>query len=651
MIAIANVTIQFGDRILFNNVNLTISEKDRIGLVGRNGAGKSTLLKIIAGYKNSDSGGVTYPNAATIGYLHQDLELPKGKTVIDEAMTAFEATKKLEERIEEINKELEERTDYESDYYMNLVQELVESTDQFQLLDGNKTEAEAERILSGLGFKSTDMNRLTDEFSGGWQMRVELAKMLLKNPDYLLLDEPTNHLDIESIVWLESFLKDYVGAVVTISHDKTFLDNITKRTVEIELGNIYDYKANYSKFKILRAERKELQESAFRNQQKIIAEKERTISRFMAKATKTKMAQSMQKQLDKMERIEIDTDDASSMKLRFPPAPRSGQITLEIKDLVKKYGSLTVMNEVEFKMDRGDRVAFVGQNGQGKTTLSKIIAQQESLTDGECKLGHNVQIGYYAQNQAESLHGNLTLLETLENIAPEDMRVKVRSILGAFMFSGEDVDKKVSVLSGGERARLALAALLLKPFNLLILDEPTNHLDMISKEVLKNALNEFEGSLIVVSHDRDFLQGLTNRTLEFRDKKLFNYIGDVYAFLAKRKMDNMRDVEKATVKPSVNTNEINKSKAKKELSYEEQRVHQKELRRFEKDVQNAEKKIENLEAKIQTIELKMAKPEFYGSPDETTVIGQYQKMKTDLERIMEKWEVAQIKLEEFLNNN
>jgi len=505
MITIANVTVQFGDRVLFDNVNLTIGERDRIGLVGRNGAGKSTLLKIIAGYRGSDSGGVTYPNGATIGYLHQDLELPKGKTVIDEAMTAVEATKKLEERIEEINKELEERTDYESDYYMDLVQELVESTDRFQLLGGNKSQAEAERILSGLGFKTSDMNRLTDEFSGGWQMRVELAKMLLKNPDYLLLDEPTNHLDIESIIWLESFLKDYIGAVVTISHDKTFLDNITNKTVEIELGNIYDYKANYSKFKILRAERKELQESAFKNQQKVIAEKERTISRFMAKANKTKMAQSMQKQLDKMERITIDSEDTSAMKLHFPPAPRSGQVILEIEDLVKRYGNLTVMDQVEFKMDRGDRVAFVGQNGQGKTTLSKIIAQHESLTSGECKLGHNVQIGYYAQNQAESLHQNLTILETLENIAPADMRIKVRSILGAFMFSGEDVDKKVSVLSGGERARLALAALLLKPFNLLILDEPTNHLDMISKEVLKNALNRFEGSLIVVSHDRDYL--------------------------------------------------------------------------------------------------------------------------------------------------
>ncbi|MFK7946586.1 MAG: ABC-F family ATP-binding cassette domain-containing protein [Saprospiraceae bacterium] len=646
MISVTNLTVQYGNRVLFDNVNFKVDVRDRIGLVGRNGAGKSTLLKIIAGFQSGDEGTVTIPNNSTLGFLHQDLQLPKGKTVIDEALTAFAEAKKLEKRIEQINVELGERTDYETDSYMQLVTDLADATDRFQLLGGNKAEAEAERILSGLGFKSSDMNRLTDEFSGGWKMRIELAKILLRQPNYMLLDEPTNHLDIESIIWLERFLKDYSGSIITISHDKTFLDGITNRTVEIEMGKVYDYKAAYSKYRVMRVERKALQEAAYRNQQKVIAERERTISRFMAKATKTKMAQSMQKQLDKMERITLESEDTSAMKLRFPPAPRSGQVVVEAKNLIKKYDALTVLNEVDFKMDRGDRVAFVGQNGQGKTTLSKIIAQLEPISGGECKLGYNVEIGYYAQNQAEAMFPNSTVLETLEGIAPEHMRTRVRSILGAFMFSGEDVDKKVKVLSGGERARLSLACLLLKPFNLLILDEPTNHLDMISKEVLKQALNQYEGSLIVVSHDRDFLQGLTNRTLEFRDKKLYDYIGDVYAFLKKREVDNMRDVEKMT-QSTIST----KVERKTKLSYKEQKELQRNRRRFEKKVEKAEKLIEKLEKTIKDIEIKMAKSDFYGSPDEAKTIETYQQSKVQLEQTMEAWEDAQFDLEVFLEEN
>ncbi len=644
MISVTNLTVQYGNRVLFDNVNFKVDVRDRIGLVGRNGAGKSTLLKVIAGVFRGDEGSITFPNNSTLGFLHQDLILPKGKTVIEEALTAFEEAKRLEKRIEEINVELEVRTDYESDSYFDLVTELAEATERFQLLGGNKAQAEAERILSGLGFKSSDMNRLTDEFSGGWKMRVELAKILLRRPDYILLDEPTNHLDIESIVWLENFIKDYSGAVIIISHDKTFLDNTTNRTVEIEMGKVYDYKASYSKYKVMRAERKTLQESAFKNQQKVIAEKERTISRFMAKANKTKMAQSMQKQLNKMDKITLESEDTAAMRIFFPPAPRSGQVVVEVEQLIKRYDSLTVLNKVDFKMDRGDRVAFVGQNGQGKTTLSKIIAQVESLSGGECKMGHNVEIGYYAQNQAENMYPDSTILETMEGISPEEMRPRVRSILGAFMFSGEDVDKKVRVLSGGERARLALACLLLRPFNLLILDEPTNHLDIISKEVLKQALVAYEGSLIVVSHDRDFLQGLTNRTLEFRDQQLHHYIGDVYAFLEKRALDNMRDVEKMT---QVNTGTKVSNSVATPLSYEEQKDLQRNRRRFEKKVEKAEKDIEKLEKAIEALEAKMANPAFYGSPDEDAIMEDYEDSKKQLERVMENWETAQAKLEEF----
>jgi ATP-binding cassette, subfamily F, member 3 len=634
MITASNIFVKYGDRILLDRINLVIGERDKVGLVGRNGAGKSTVLKIIAGSVRPDEGTVSRPGESTLGFLHQEMDIPKGKTVIQETLTAFEEVKKLEKRIAQINDEIAHRTDYQSDSYHKLLEEFADASHRFDLLGGGSMEADAERVLKGLGFRSSDMGRLTDEFSGGWQMRIELAKMLLQRPDYLLLDEPTNHLDIESIIWLEGFLKDYPGAVIVISHDKQFLDNVTNRTVEIELGKVFDYKASYSAYVALREERREKQQAAYVNQQRVIAQKERTINRFIAKASKTKMAQSMQKQLDKMERVEIDQTDTDAMTIRFPPAPRSGQVVVEGKKIVKKYGDLLVLDGVDIQLDRGDRVAFVGQNGQGKTTLAKILVNELPYTAGNLQLGHNVQIGYYAQNQSEALHTNLTLLETMEMHAPPEMRTKLRAILGAFMFSGEDAEKKVSVLSGGERARLALACLLLKPFNFLVLDEPTNHLDMISKDVLKRAILEYNGALIVVSHDREFLAGLTNRTIEFRDRQLFNYLGDVNFFLEKRALDNMRQVEMSAKIPSEK-----KEDSWKEIPYEDRK-------RLLRAVSNAERKVEKLEEEIALLEKRISDPTFYESPDSDSVLKKFNQKQAELETAMMEWEQVQSELEQ-----
>ena len=635
MISVNNVSVHYGERSLFDNANLVIGERDRVGLTGRNGAGKSTMMKIIAGHITPNGGGnITSPNGTTIGYLHQDMSTPKGKTVINEALTAFDEVRNLEKRVEELNIELTERTDYETDSYMDLIHEVTEATERFHILGGETAQADAERILRGLGFKQNDMHRMTDEFSGGWQMRIELAKMLLQRPNYLLLDEPTNHLDIESIIWLENFLSDYPGAVVVISHDRRFLDNVTKRTIEIELGKIFDYKASYSKYLELREERRTLLKSAFNNQQKLISERERTISRFMAKATKTSMAQSMQKQLDKIERIELDEEDVSAMNIKFPPAPRSGQVVVEVENLSKRYAQENILERVELKLDRGDRIAFVGQNGQGKTTLARILIGELPLTEGDIQLGHNVQVGYYAQNQAEALYPTMTLLETMEMHTTPEFRTKLRSILGAFMFTGDDHDKKVSVLSGGERARLAMACLLLKPFNLLLLDEPTNHLDMVSKEVLKEALMNYDGTLIIVSHDRDFLRGLTNRTVEFRDKKLHEHLGDVDYFLHRRQLEDMRAVEMKTVAPSVNGSQVPKTF-----------VSTDDKKKAERTMQNAEKRISELEKHIKDVEYEMSKSEFYGRPDSQKILDRYNGFKKELEIETEKWEMATMALE------
>ena len=644
MLSATGIYQQYGDRVLFNHVSFVVMPRDKVGLVGRNGAGKSTMLKIIAGDIGSDEGTVVRPTGSTLGFLHQEMDLPTGRTVMEETLTAFAHIQAMEARLEELNREIETRTDYETDSYAKMLEEFTSLTERYALVGGITMEAEAERVLKGLGFQQKDFTRQTTEFSGGWQMRIILAKMLLMRPDYLLLDEPTNHLDIESIIWLENWLSSYTGAVITISHDKQFLDNVTNRTIEIELGKVYDYKANYSKFVELQAERREKAEAAYENQQKVIAEKERTINRFMAKATKTKMAQSMQKQLDKVERIELDVTNNAVMNLRFPKPPRSGAVTIQAREITKTYGDLNVLRGVDLKVDKGDRVSFVGQNGQGKTTLAKILIGQIPATGGEVELGHNVTIGYYAQNQAEELDGKKTLLETMEEVSPPEMRTRLRSILGSFLFSGEDVDKRVSVLSGGERARLALACMLLRPFSLLVLDEPTNHLDMASKDTLKQAVMNYEGTLIVVSHDREFLEGLTDRTIEFRDHKLYEHLGDINYFLERRAIENMRAVEleksKADQPAAATAAPATAVAPKKQLSHEEKR-------RFEKDVANAERKIEKLEAAIEKIHLTMADPSFYDDAarvEKTT--GDLKAKQAELEQVMERWETAAAALEE-----
>ncbi|GIV32345.1 MAG: glycosyl transferase family 2 [Saprospiraceae bacterium] len=640
MLSVQNLYLQYGERILFDHISFAIGDRERIGLVGRNGAGKSTLLKIMAGLLNPDEGQIDRPANSTIGLLHQEMNLPKGKTVLEETMTAFAETRELEKKLEDVHHAIATRTDYQSPEYTKLLEELADLEHRFQLLGGHNTQAQAEKVLKGLGFRDADFQRLTDEFSGGWQMRIELAKMLLRQPDYLLLDEPTNHLDIESILWLESFLETYEGSIVVISHDKTFLDKVTRRTLEIELGKLYDYKASYSGYVELRRERREKLQAAWENQQRIIAEKERTIKRFMAKATKTSMAQSMQKQLDKMERIELDQEDTAVMNIRFPEPPRSGQVVVEARGLTKRYGDLLVLDGVDLKLDRGDRVAFVGQNGQGKTTLAKIIVGQLKPTAGELTIGHNVHIGYYAQNQAETLDPHRTLLETLEAHSPPEMRTRLRTLLGAFLFSGEDQEKKVMVLSGGERARLALACMLLKPVNLLVLDEPTNHLDILSKEVLKNALMQFTGTLIVVSHDRDFLSGLTDKTIEFRDHHLHTYLGDVNYFLEKRRLDHMREVEKrtqATRKVADEKTAATSSNGSPTLSYEERKQLQRQL-------QNARKQVEALEKRIAELERKMAEPDFYTRPGFEKTLAEHAGLKEALESALEAWMEAEERL-------
>lgn len=633
MLSLSNIYVQYGDRILLDRVNFILKPGERVGLVGRNGAGKSTLLKIIAGEMTPHEGDVVCPSHFTIGYLHQDMLLPKGKTVIDETMSAFAEVLALEKELDSIHGELAVREDYDSDYYSKLIEKMGDITEHLHHMGSNHTQIDAEKVLAGLGFKTSDMQRLTDEFSGGWQMRIELAKMLLRRPDLLLLDEPTNHLDIESILWLEDWLSAYPGMVIVISHDKRFLDNVTNRTAEIMLGKINDYKAAYSKYVELSSERREQMMGAYENQQRVIADRERTIARFMAKATKTKMAQSMQKQLDKLDRIEIDDMDTAVMNIRFPDAPRSGEVVAKAERLSKRYGSATILEGVDFQILRGERVAFVGQNGQGKTTLAKILIGQEPASAGNVTLGHNVSIGYYAQNQAETLDPKITLLETMEKFSPEEMRTKLRAILGAFLFSGADVDKRVAALSGGERARLALACMLLRPFNFLLLDEPTNHLDMLSKEVLKKALQAYNGALLVVSHDREFLADLTERTIEFRDQHLYEHLGDVNYFLERRKLDNMRDVEKRAVAARASNGSGRSDNGVVVLSSEDKK-------NLQRTVQKTEKRISELESEIGKFEAKMADPSFYNRPDANDSLKKYADLKSELTKVYGEWESA-----------
>ena len=541
MLNIHNLSVSFSGEYLFEEISFKLISGDRVGLIGKNGAGKSTLLKLLSKEMELDSGSIAFEKDVKTGFLRQDIDFDKGRTVLEEAYQAFEEIKDLELKQNQINKKLEERTDYESESYLELINELGESADRYELIGGYNYQGQTEKILQGLGFRREDFNKKTDTFSGGWRMRIELAKLLLQSNDLLLLDEPTNHLDIESIIWLEQFLKTFPGAVVIVSHDKMFLNNVTNRTIEISLGRIYDFNKPYSKYLVLRNEIKEQQISAQKNQEKQIQQTERLIEKFRAKASKASMAQSLIKKIDKIERIQVDKDDNSVMKLRFPISVRPGKVVTEIENLSKSYGSNHVLSNIDLLIERESKIAFVGQNGQGKSTLAKMIVG-ELEGSGIIKLGHNVEIGYFAQNQAEYLDGTKTVLDTMIDSANERNRSKVRDILGSFLFQGDDVDKYVRVLSGGERNRLALAKMLLQPLNVLVMDEPTNHLDIKSKNVLKQALKNFDGTLVVVSHDRDFLQGLTNKVYEFKDQKIKEHLGDIDYYLNQRKVDDFRAI-------------------------------------------------------------------------------------------------------------
>lgn len=543
MISVDGLTVEFGDRALFKDISFQINEKDRIALMGKNGAGKSTLLKILAGERKPTRGNVSSPKDTVIAYLPQHLMTEDGRTVFEEASQAFAHLFEMEKKIEDLNHQLTERTDYDSPEYYKLIEDVSALSEKFYSIDLTHFEADVEKTLLGLGFKREDFPRPTSDFSGGWRMRIELAKMLLKNPDVLLLDEPTNHLDIDSIQWLEDFLVENGKAVMVISHDRTFIDNITTRTIEVTMGRIYDYKVNYSKYLELRKERRVQQQKAFNEQQKMIAETKEFIERFKGTYSKTLQVQSRVKMLEKLEILEVDEEDTSALRLKFPPSPRSGSYPVVAQDLSKHYGSHEVFNHAGFTIERGEKVAFVGKNGEGKSTLVKCIMGEITDYTGTLTLGHNVQIGYFAQNQASLLDENLTVFQTVDDVTPSELKSNTKNLLGAFMFSGDDIDKKVKVLSGGERTRLAMIKLLLQPVNLLILDEPTNHLDLKTKDILKNALNDFDGTLIVVSHDRDFLDGLVHKVYEFGNRKVTEHLEDINGFLRKKKMENLREIE------------------------------------------------------------------------------------------------------------
>lgn len=641
MISVDQLTVEFGAFQLFNEVSFVINPKDRIGLVGKNGAGKSTLLKVLMNIQPATKGIVTIPSGVTLGYLPQNMMIEDQRTVFEEAREAFSEVLQLDEKIKNINAQLADRTDYESAGYLKLIHDLTEAGDRYQLLGGGSIEANIEQTLLGLGFKPTDFERPTSEFSGGWRMRIELAKILLRRPGVLLLDEPTNHLDIEAIQWFEDFLKDYPGAVVLISHDRAFLDNITKRTLEISLGKVYDYNVPYSKYEVLRKERREQQLAAYRNQQKLIEETEEFIERFRYKATKAVQVQSRIKQLEKIERIEVDDLDTSSINIKFPPAPRSGDLVVRTRNLEKSYGDLTVFKDIELTVTRGEKIAFVGRNGEGKTTLSRIIVGDLDYS-GELKIGHNVSVGYFAQNQDELLDESKTVFQTIDDIAVGDVRTKIRDILGAFLFSGEDIDKKVKVLSGGERSRLAMAKLLLKPYNLLVLDEPTNHLDMRSKDILKKALNNFEGTLILVSHDREFLDDLIDKVYEFRDHKIREHIGGIYEFLRKRRLENLKELERKEKQKSQGKVEYT---SENKQSYLERKEFDKKIRKVENSVQSSEEKIEKIELELDEIGKILSDPEKMN--EDQSLFSKYEELKKQLESEMKKWEEQTEHLEEL----
>lgn len=648
MLNISKLTLHFGSRTLFEDVSFFIGPRERVGLIGKNGAGKSTLLRMIAGQQSASSGTISMPKEATIGFLQQDMPHNDHQTVIDEASSAFSELNKLEARINQLTEEITHRTDYDSESYNALITQLSDANERFHMMGGGQAEQHAQRILQGLGFTPDDMTRKLAEFSGGWKMRVELAKLLLLNPDLLLLDEPTNHLDIESIEWLENFLKNYPGTIILISHDRAFLDALTNRTIEVTATRIYDFKSNYSKYMDWRVEEMERQSLAFKNQQKYIEDTQRNIEKFRAKKNKAAFAQSLIKKLDKLERIEVDDFDKSSMRFSFPPAPRSGKVVVEANGLSKSYGKLEVFKQVELLIGRQEKIALVGKNGAGKTTLTKIITGHER-GDGHFSLGHNVSIGYYAQNQADELNGEKSVFETLDDEAEGDVRLRLRALLGAFLFSGEDIDKKVKVLSGGEKARLALCKLLLQPCNLLILDEPTNHLDMRSKDVLKEALMDYDGSMIIVSHDRDFLSGLTELVYEVTPTGLRQYIGDIKAFLNERRAESIAAFElnkahkaEAQTRPaaSADSGDVN-------LSYKDRKEVEKARRKLKNAVNKYEEEIASTEKRIAELDEIMATLDYTDVAASQKVIDEYNTLRNALEDLFVAWESASEELAAF----
>lgn len=643
MVSVDNLKVEFGVTPLFEDVSYVINKRDRIALVGKNGAGKSTMLKILAGMQAPTSGTVSSPRDATIGYLPQVMILSDTRTVMEEAEMAFEHIFALQASLEKMNQELADRTDYDSESYHKLIDKFTHDNERFLMMGGTNYKAEIERTLMGLGFSREDFNRSTSEFSGGWRMRIELAKLLLRRPDVLLLDEPTNHLDIESIQWLENFLKASAGAVVLVSHDRAFINNVTNRTIEISCGHIYDYKVPYDEFVVLRKERREQQLRAYENQQKQIQDTEDFIERFRYKATKAVQVQSRIKQLEKIVPIEIDDEDNSALRLKFPPAMRSGNYPVICDGVKKAYGSHAVFHDVTLTINRGEKVAFVGKNGEGKSTLVKCI-MDEIPFEGKLTIGHNVQIGYFAQNQAQMLDENLTVFDTIDIVAKGDIRLKIRDILGAFMFGGEASDKKVKVLSGGERSRLAMIKLLLEPVNFLILDEPTNHLDMRSKDVLKEAIKEFEGTVVVVSHDREFLDGLVTKVYEFGGGVVKEHIGGIYDFLQKKKIENLNELQlSASPTASAAKKDEPETVSENKLSYEAQKELNKKLRKLEKQVADCEQKIEKIETQIGEVEAEMATPD--GASD-MALYEKHQKLKKELDQVVEEWETVSMELEE-----
>jgi len=642
MVSVQDLSLSFGSFDLLTDISFLINDQDRIGLTGKNGAGKTTLLKIISGNQSPTKGFIDMSKEVTIGYLPQQMAVDDSTTVMNETLTAFAGLISLSEEIEHCSSEIARREDYDSPEYLKLCDRLTETEEKYRILGGTNYIAEAERTLAGLGFERKDFDRPTIELSGGWRMRIELAKLILKKPSLFLLDEPTNHLDIESIQWLETFLAGYPGAVMMVSHDRAFLDNVTNRTIEISLGKIYDYKVSWSKYVVLREERRTQQIASFRNQQKMIEDTEKFIERFRYKATKAVQVQSKIKQLDKIERLGVDEEETGSINLRFPPAPRSGTVVVEAENLSKSFGTLNVLNKISITITRGEKVAFVGRNGEGKTTFSRIIIGELDHV-GSLKIGHNVKTGYFAQNQDELMDENLTVFETIDYIARGDIRTKIRDLLGAFLFRGEDVDKKIKVLSGGERSRLALVKLLLEPCNLLVLDEPTNHLDMRSKDILKQALIKYDGTLIVVSHDRDFLDGLVAKVYEFRHNRIKENIGGIYDFLRKKKIVNLRDIEKKDKLSGGLRKDDNESNKQK---YLEKKEYERSLRKLRKRLEDSEKRIEEMENELSAMDNEMMTTS--DSSESAGIYKKYEDLRERLNEEMNYWSLCSHEVDEFL---